>query len=183
MRLGLDRAPKLRSTLARALAALAISTAIGLVSGPAAGAANVGALNADERQAIHWKINEARSQGRNCGATRYAAAPLIPWNLSLEAAAQRHSNDMANRNFFSHTGSDGLTLGGRLRWAGYPYYNAAEDIAAGYTGIDTVVQGWLDSPSHCVAIMNPALKELGAARATNPASQYGTYWTLDLAAR
>jgi uncharacterized protein YkwD len=33
----------------------------------------------------------------------------VTWNTLLEAAAQRHSNDMANNNWFSHYETDGFS--------------------------------------------------------------------------
>ena len=40
----------------------------------------------------------------------------------------------------------------------------------------SVIEGWIKSPGHCKNIMNPAYKEIGAARK-------GNYWTLVLGAR
>lgn len=39
-----------------------------------------------------------------------------------------------------------------------------------------VVAAWLDSPGHCLNIMNATFSELGAGSAENPASTYGIYW-------
>ena len=54
-------------------------------------------------------------------------------NLQLADAAQDHSNDMAQDDFFSHTGADGSTVGTRVQDSGYGFANAGENIAVGQT--------------------------------------------------
>ena len=39
------------------------------------------------------------------------------------------------------------------------------------------VDGWLASPGHCSNLMNPQLRDMGAAYATDPKSDAGIYWT------
>lgn len=86
---------------------------------------------------------------------------------------------MALRQFFSHTGSNGSTIGSRLTAAGYAWSRAAENIAAGYPTVGAVVQGWVQSPGHCANLMNPALTDAGLACVPGPAgSAYSSYWTL-----
>ena len=46
-------------------------------------------------------------------------------------AARCHSVDMAENDFFSHTGSDGSNFSQRMRDAGYTGSPRAENIAAG----------------------------------------------------
>lgn len=124
-------------------------------------------------------VNQARASSRLCGSTQYPAAAPLAWNMKLFAAAERHSNDMAYNNFFSHTGSDGSTFAQRLTAAGYAYRAAAENIAAGQRTVAAVVQGWLQSPGHCANIMNGNLSEVAVACVSSNA-QYGTYWTMEL---
>ena len=44
-----------------------------------------------------------------------------------------------------------------------------------------VVNGWMSSPGHCRNIMSAAFRDIGMACARNDDSQYGLYYTLDLA--
>lgn len=122
-------------------------------------------------------VNQARVQGRTCGDTAFPPAPPLTWEDDLEDAAQRHSNDMAFNNFFSHTGSDGSDVGQRVTAAGYDWRMVGENIAAGQRSIAEVVQAWLDSPGHCANIMNAGFKEIGAAVAVNPSADFQVYWT------
>ena len=79
----------------------------------------------------------------------------------LEAAANAHSQDMALRDLFSHTGSDGSTMVSRIAATGYGYSQLAENVAAGYASAEDTVAGWMKSPGHRANILNCALRELG----------------------
>lgn len=126
--------------------------------------------------------NQARAIARFCGETHYDAVPALNWNNQLEEAARLHSDDMATHNFFSHTGSNGLNPSYRLQVVGYEYRTWAENIYAGLHNTQAAIDGWLKSPGHCANIMNPHVTELGVACVANSATDYGTYWTMVLAA-
>ena len=130
-----------------------------------------------EGQKVLELINEARNQPRQCGAQSFSATSPLAWNAALGAAAESHSRAMANGNFFSHLGSDGRTPGDRAELAGYDGARIGENIAAALDTPRKVVDGWLASPGHCAAIMNPAFNDLGAAYAVDPQSDGGIYWT------
>jgi uncharacterized protein YkwD len=87
--------------------------------------------------------------------------------------------DMANNDFFDHTGSDGLKVWDRASQAGYPWSAIGENIAAGISlsSVSAAVQAWLDSPGHCANIMSPGYTEFGASKYSNSASTYNVYWT------
>jgi uncharacterized protein YkwD len=130
-----------------------------------------------EGQKLLGLINAARAQARQCGAQPYAAAPPLSWNTVLEAASLDHSRDMANNNYFDHKDRSGGTPGDRAELAGYLAQELGENIAAGQDSARKVVDGWLASPGHCANLMNPAVRDLGAAYATDPKSNAGIYWT------
>jgi uncharacterized protein YkwD len=96
---------------------------------------------------------------------------------SLVAAAQMHSEDMACNNYFSHTGLDGSTVGGRSTRQGYGWSFVGENIGAGYSSPEAVVQGWMNSPGHRANILSPDYTEIGIGYAFSADSDYGTYWT------
>mgnify|MGYP001252733796 CR=1 FL=1 len=99
---------------------------------------------------------------------------------ALTTAAQRHSDDMASHNFFSHTGSDGSNFASRLLQAGYYFSQAAENIGAGYATPEDVVEGWMNSPGHRANILNCNLTELGVGYSESSTSQYTRYWTQNM---
>jgi uncharacterized protein YkwD len=123
------------------------------------------------------QVNTARSQSRNCGSENYPATAALSWQCTLEGVAYAHNRDMGDHNFFSHTGSDGLTVGDRVRNAGYVWSAVGENIAAGQQTIDIVMAAWLESPGHCANIMRSMYTELGAASYRVDGSDYPIYWT------
>lgn len=127
---------------------------------------------------ILQKINEVRAIGRSCGETYQQAVDPVVWHCTLEGAARSHSQDMGNNNFFSHTGSDGLRVGARADAAGYDWVRVGENIAVGYSSVDSVVSAWLASPSHCSTIMDGAYEEMANSLHMPAGADHDTYWTL-----
>ncbi len=130
------------------------------------------------KAALLKSTNDLRSQARQCGTESFSAAGSLVWNNALAVTATRHSNDMASKNFFSHTGSDGLQVWDRALAEGYSYGFIGENIAAGQNTVGVVQDGWINSPGHCRNIMNPQITEMGAACVVNSGSDYGKYWTV-----
>ncbi len=115
---------------------------------------------------------------------RAGLPPLIS-DASLNAAALGHSRDMADHNFFDHTGSDGSSACGRMAAAGYsPIWTCGENIAAGYTTPEQVVAAWMNSPGHRANILNPSYHHIGVGYVYDADDTYGPYyhyWTQDFA--
>lgn len=107
----------------------------------------------------------------------------MKWNDILFSAAARHSQDMATRNYFSHTTPEGITFSQRLATEGYVGWAAGENIAAGQSTVSGVMAAWLGSEGHCRNIMQPLLTEVAVACVSQAGSSYGTYWTMDLGGR
>ena len=133
-------------------------------------------MSDDDKQML-TQVNIARSQPRDCGSINYPAVAPLAWHCSLDDASYAHSRDMGDYNFFSHTGSDGLTVGDRVINDGYDWSAVGENIAAGQQTIDIVMAVWLDSPGHCANIMSPAYTEFGASSYSVYGSDYPVYWT------
>jgi len=119
-------------------------------------------------------VNETRSKGCKCGKTYYPPAPPLKWNAKLEQAAQNHSNNMYSTSFFSHVEKNGSTVRTRVTAVKYDWVICGENIGMRYKTERAVMQGWLNSPSHCENIMNELFKEVGIAIK-------GSYWTMVLA--
>jgi uncharacterized protein YkwD len=123
-------------------------------------------------------VNRARAVPRTCGTETFGAVPPLAWNDTLSAAALGHSRDMADKRYFSHKEPGGSDPAARATRAGYRWTRVSENIAVGQRTVEEAVAGWLDSPGHCANIMNPAMTEMGAAYAVNPANENRTvYWT------
>lgn len=107
----------------------------------------------------------------------------LTWNSALATAAQRHADDMAANNYFSHTSRNGERFTTRIRNAGYRYRLAAENLAAGQQTPEEVVASWMASTGHRANILNCRLKEIGIGYAYNEASSYGSYWVQDFGSK
>lgn len=147
-----------------------------LYQGPAAEDPGAQAAPAAEAQVLKL-VNQARAKARSCGTTSYPATGALSRNARLDRAAKIHSTDMATKDFFSHTGSDGSSPFVRIQRQSYSYSTAGENIAAGYGTADAVVAGWLKSPGHCMNIMNARYVNIGISLARG--GTYGYYWTQD----
>ncbi|MGB7710754.1 MAG: CAP domain-containing protein [Microcoleus sp.] len=82
-------------------------------------------------------------------------------NTQLANAAETHSQNMALQDFFDHTGKDGSSIGTRITATGYQFSTAAENIAAGSSTPEQVLDSWMNSAGHRANILNPNLKEIG----------------------
>ena len=162
---------------------------------------NVPKLDDAVKQAYLDVINDARSESHTCGKYGLkSAVPALKWNDALYKASWQHSNDLAQTNTFSHTGSGkvtdvaahakhsakGSTPGERIVYNGYTNWRTyGENIAAG-TVMDEAqeaIDGWLKSPGHCVNLMSPNFKEVGMAHVLKSDSHYTHYWTQDFGAK
>lgn len=90
--------------------------------------------------------------------------PPLTANSALTSAAQSYTKTMALNDWFSHTGPDGSTLPSRAEAAGYTGWSyLAENLYKGPAGDSaaSIVQAWLNSPSHRSNILSPQAKEIG----------------------
>ena len=73
-----------------------------------------------------------------------APKPPLAWNPALAAAAQGHSQDMANTQVQSHSGSNGSSPDQRMEQAGYTNHNSTGENAYAYsTSVDEAMQAFL----------------------------------------
>nr|WP_314545526.1 CAP domain-containing protein [uncultured Massilia sp.] len=123
-------------------------------------------------------VNATRARPRTCGDRAFGPAGPLSWNPLLGQAAFAHSDDMAQRHYFSHQQPDGTVPADRATRAGYRWRVVGENIASGQRTPADAMASWLDSPGHCANIMNPRFSEMGAAYAINPDNANRTaYWT------
>ncbi|MEL6232030.1 MAG: CAP domain-containing protein [Cyanobacteria bacterium J06627_3] len=102
-------------------------------------------------------------------------------DTNLDETADKHSKDMAKRDYFSHTGKDGSKPWDRARREGYESGTVGENIAAGYSSAKAVVDGWIASPGHRANMLNANYNEIGIghyyeANDTGKVN-YRHYWT------
>jgi uncharacterized protein YkwD len=92
----------------------------------------------------------------------------------LRTAARGHSQDMADNDYFSHTGLDGSSFVDRAQAAGYPS-PAGENIAMGYRTPAEVMRGWMDSDGHRRNLLDCSHRDIGVGLAYDRDGR--PYWT------
>jgi uncharacterized protein YkwD len=105
-------------------------------------------------------------------------AGSVTFDARLGRAAQGHANDMLANDFFSHTGSDGSSVGDRVRREGYNWRTVGENIARGQPDEEAVLNAWVNSPGHQANNVNPNFEDFALAKAGSGSKQY---WVLVLA--
>ena len=110
-------------------------------------------------------------------------AGLAPYHVDgrLNQAAQAHSEDLANNDRWSHSGSDGSSPQDRMRRAGYPLAEGDELLAANSTDVVAIVNAWMGYPPYRDVLLNPDYVDIGAGYAYNAAATYDHYWTVNVA--
>jgi uncharacterized protein (TIGR03437 family) len=124
-----------------------------------------------EEQMVLKLINDYRAQS-GLNPLRASAA--------LTRAADWMSADMAARNYFNHTDSQGRDPFVRMTAFGYNYGGyRGENIAAGYNDAGRTFNLWRNSPGHNAAMLNANFNVIGISRAYVASSTYKWYWTTD----
>jgi uncharacterized YkwD family protein/spore coat assembly protein SafA len=99
----------------------------------------------------------------------------LKYNWQLARVARYKSEDMAAKNYFSHTSptyGDPFTM---MKNFGISYMSAGENIAMGQPTPTSVMTAWMNSPGHRANILNTRYTEIGVGVAKN---QNGTIlWT------
>ena len=155
--------PRIRRwALATALACAPIALANGwALPGPNAVPEPEPALTA----ALHARADAARAA---------AGLPATAWDDGLARAARTHAAELAARGVLDHMGAspETRTLADRLVRAGVPYASVGENLAFEHGFVDpveTVVEGWLASPSHRANLLNPEFDRVGYGSARDAA--------------
>ncbi|GAB3459679.1 hypothetical protein GCM10027570_43980 [Streptomonospora sediminis] len=78
----------------------------------------------------------------------------------LTAASEAHSRDMAEHDYMAHESLDGESPAERAAAVGYQAWSG-ENVAAGYSSAEAVMEGWMNSPGHRANILNCDNTEVG----------------------
>lgn len=134
-------------------------------------------------------INAAR---QSPALTRCQASPdrsLVPvaWNETLFVAADRQARDMASNNFVDGLGSDGVSIDVRVNALdGSPdngsFSNVRQLVAGGFPDSRILINEWLSNNTDCEALLSAAVTQFAMACRYDSNSDFGTYWSLVLAA-
>lgn len=86
--------------------------------------------------------------------------------------ARYKSQDMHDRNYFSHTSPTYGSPFDMMKRFGISFRTAGENIAMGYRTPEDVVEGWMNSSGHRANILNAAYTQIGVGFVED-----GYYWT------
>jgi uncharacterized protein YkwD len=107
---------------------------------------------AEQRDKIYALVSELRA-GRD--------KPELTPQEKLKISSQVKASDMAQNEYFSHTGPDGRDLKYFLKQAGYEYRFAGENLAMGFSDAESVVNAWIKSPLHYQNLIDADFSETG----------------------
>lgn len=81
---------------------------------------------------------------------------------SLLRAAYEKSQDMIDRDYFSHIDPDGNYVWGKITSAGYtPYKILGENLAIDFSTSEGMIKAWIDSPTHRANLLHPEFVDQG----------------------
>lgn len=107
----------------------------------------------------------------NVERAKQGLSPLsIDWELAR--VAKYKSQDMHDRNYFSHTSPTYGSPFDMIKNFGISYKAAGENIAKGQKSAAQVVQAWMNSQGHRANIMSTSYTHIGVGYVAD-----GHYWT------
>lgn len=124
-------------------------------------------------RAAEQEVYEMTNAYRN-----YMGKALFKLEDRATAAARKHSEDMANNNYFQHNSLDGSKFSARLTAEGISWSGAGENICAGAGDAINMVIGWIGSSGHRKGMLTD-FKYIGVGAAYSSSADYGIYCTQD----
>ena len=88
---------------------------------------------------------------------------ILSMNLELSNAAQNKADDMFSQDYWAHNAPDGKTPWVFIKSAGYNYVYAGENLARGFDNTDSVINAWMESPTHRANVLSQNYKDVGFA--------------------
>ncbi len=100
---------------------------------------------------------------------------MLTKNSTLAYVARLKSQDMVNKNYFSHTSPTYGSPFTMMQYYGIHFTAAGENIAMGQPTAQAVMNAWMNSPGHRANILSPAYNQIGVGVAKT--SSGVEYWT------
>lgn len=122
-------------------------------------------------------INDERRRADRPGVPRQATGGRQPLSVDsrLDAAAQRHADDMLARSYFAHRDPDGKTVRERARDGGFDWSAIGENIAEGQQSVKEVMESWMRSAGHRENILDRRYTRTGVGLALGRDPKTGEY--------
>lgn len=100
--------------------------------------------------------------------------PELKVDNELANMAGKKAQDMIDNNYFDHNSPTYGSPFDMMSQFGISYTSAGENIAAGQSTPQEVVDGWMDSPGHRANILNEDYTYIGVGHVEG--GSYGHYW-------
>lgn len=123
--------------------------------------------NMDFYNEVLMLVNEIRAEA--------GVAPLILDTTLCQAATVR-AIEMNYSNLYSHTRPYGGSCFSVFDLYNIDYWCCGENIAAGYSSAQSVVNGWKNSEGHYANMINADFTKLGVGMSDEESGDYGMYW-------
>ena len=88
---------------------------------------------------------------------------VLTLDSELSAAAAAKAADMFSRDYWAHVGPQGETPWDFIVNAGYKYAIAGENLAKNFSTSQSVVDAWMNSPSHRDNMLKSGYRDIGFA--------------------
>jgi uncharacterized YkwD family protein len=135
-------------------------------SAPAQNNTSVPSSNLTYEQKVVELVNVERQK---------AGLPALKMDAAISNAARAKSKDMAVNNYFAHQSPTYGSAGDMLRQFGISWRAWGENIAAGQSTPEIVVNAWMNSPGQRANILSSNFNKIGVGYATNASGR--PYWT------
>ncbi|UYO36723.1 CAP domain-containing protein [Bacillus zhangzhouensis] len=119
-------------------------------------------LNAFEKEVVELTNKERAKQGLKA----------LSVDSKLSKSARAKSQDMKDKNYFSHTSPTYGSPFDQMKQFGITYKSAGENIAQGQRSPQEVVTAWMNSEGHRANILNKNYTHIGVGYVKS-----GNYWT------
>jgi len=100
---------------------------------------------------------------------------VLSWNDTAAETARKHSQDMADFNYFDHTGRDGSQPWDRFSREGGRWSSVGENLAGGYYLSIDAFDGWVNSAKHRMGMLEN-YRFLGVGFGHNASSKFIWYY-------
>ena len=100
-------------------------------------------------------LNQTNLQRQNNGLSE------LKYSSVLSESATKKANDMFAHNYWAHTSPTGTTPWDFFKAVDYRYSVAGENLARDFYDTESLMNGWMNSPTHKANIINSKYQEIG----------------------
>lgn len=123
-------------------------------------------------------LNERRAAGAACSMDLvFEPAGPLTMHPSLRCAARHHARDMGEQDYFSNLDGDDVDFIARAESAGYDGTPLEQNIGAGQSSAERIVDAVMGSVELCAHAMDPDANEVGVGFTEIEGASFPRYWT------